>query len=180
MSAPCLGFWPVQRQELNLLLAGQHQLAAVLKRISTPEEAALGLHAIQLMRRYRARHQQHEPFNKDVVWIFLQVCTALPGNALLLLWLSGELLAYLCWADHLQLPNTPWLQACAQAEAWDTMVAAFQHNHELGLGKMSLRLYGCALAELRKAGELHKLVKCACSGPAVGAAGHAWEQSCSV
>ena len=53
--------------------AGQMQLEAVLRRISTPAEAALGLHAIELMRRQRSYHQQHEPFNKTVVWTFLQV-----------------------------------------------------------------------------------------------------------
>ncbi|KAK9786807.1 hypothetical protein WJX73_009496 [Symbiochloris irregularis] len=49
--------WGVQR-ELHLL--------AVLRRIKTPEQAALGLEAIALLRRHRANHQQHAPFNHYV------------------------------------------------------------------------------------------------------------------
>ena len=41
------------------------------------------------------------------------------------------------------------------------MVEAFQRNHELGLGQLSLRLYSCALAELKKAGQLQQVIRCA-------------------
>lgn len=46
---------------------------AMLNKINTAEEANLGLHAIAIMRRFRAHHQQHTPFNKDVIWKFLEV-----------------------------------------------------------------------------------------------------------
>ena len=112
----------------------------LLSKISTPEEAKLGLHAIAMMRRHRSQNQQHTPFNKDVVWTFLRVRwshAVLSGLPLL----SAHDM-HLC------------MQACVRVQAFDTMLEAFQRNHELGLGELSLRLYSSSLVELIKAEQL--------------------------
>ena len=46
------------------------------------------------------------------------------------------------------------MQACVRVQAFDTMLEAFQRNHELGLGELSLRLYSSSLVELIKAEQL--------------------------